>query len=55
MTSSEAAEKIGVCRRTLFRWEKAGLIKIAKRNYINHRVYTKEDVENIKNMYEELK
>lgn len=48
----EAAKLLGISKSTLLRWEKESLIKPAKRNYRNHRVYTKEDIERIRNEME---
>lgn len=45
---NQAARLLGIARRTLIRWEELNRIPPAKRNYLNHRVYTKEDLENIK-------
>ena len=44
----QAAEILGIARRTLIRWEEQNRIPPAKRNYLNHRVYTEKDIENIK-------
>ena len=42
-TTGEFAKKIGVCTRTLGRWEKAGLL-VAHRTPTNRRYYTEEQL-----------
>jgi DNA (cytosine-5)-methyltransferase 1 len=54
-TNGEAAREIGVTKNTLFRWEKNGLIAPAKRDRNNHRVYTREDIEKIKQWKNEIR
>lgn len=44
----EVAELLGVHKNTVIRWEREGLIKPAKRDYRNWRVYTEEDIKEIK-------
>ena len=43
-TTGEFAKKIGVCTRTLVRWENAGLL-VAHRTLKNRRYYTEEDLQ----------
>ena len=43
-----AARKLGISKATLLRWEKRGLILMAKRNYQNYRVYSEEDIKGIR-------
>lgn len=44
----KAAKLLGISRRTLINWEEQKKIPPAKRDYLNYRVYTEEDIENIK-------
>jgi len=47
----QAANLIGISKQTLIRWEKKKKIPLAKRNQLNqHRVYTNEDIEIIKQL-----
>jgi len=42
---------LGIARRTLYNWEKAGKIPKPKRNRLsNYRVYTIRDIEKIKKL-----
>ncbi len=47
MSVTEAAESVGVSRRTLMRWEAAGKVAKAKRDYKGWRVYDHDDVEEL--------
>ncbi len=47
MLIKEAAVRVGVCRRTIKRWEAAGKVAKAKRNYVGWRVYDHDDVEEL--------
>jgi DNA-binding transcriptional MerR regulator len=49
----EAARELGVTRQTLYYWIKKEWIK-PKRDYRNYPVFTKEDVEGIKQWREKL-
>lgn len=44
-TITEAAEMLGVTAKTLWRWEKAGKIKKAVRDWRGWRVYTRDQVD----------
>jgi DNA-binding transcriptional MerR regulator len=45
---AEAAAKVGVHKMTLYRWEKSGKIRPAKRlARTNERIFTDEDIEQI--------
>jgi len=44
MTITEVAKKIGVTTKTIMRWEKAGKIKKAKRDWKGWRFYQKVDL-----------
>ncbi len=47
MLITEAAVRVGVSTRTIKRWEAAGKVVKAKRNYIGWRVYDHGDVEEL--------
>ncbi len=47
MLITEAAVRVGVSTRTIKRWEVAGKVTKAKRNYIGWRVYDHDDVEEL--------
>lgn len=46
------AEHLGVSTKTITRWEKSGKIKRAKRDWKGWRVYSPEDVEEMKSLVE---
>ncbi len=47
--SQEVAGILGVTRRTLYNWEKAGKIPKTKRDKMsNYRIYTEEDIKKLK-------
>lgn len=50
LTISEIAEKVGVSTKTIIRWEKAGKIKKAKRDWKGWRVYLEDDLELIQKL-----
>jgi len=52
MTITEAADTIGVTAKTIMRWEQAGKVKKAKRDWRGWRFYTQEDLNNLKNFKE---
>jgi DNA-binding transcriptional MerR regulator len=54
MTITKLAEKVGVVPKTIVRWEKAGKIKAAKKNWRGWRIYTIEDLREIRRFYESL-
>ena len=54
MTITEVAEIVGISSKTIVRWEKIGKIRKAKRNWRGWRVYTEEDMLNIKNFRESI-
>lgn len=43
-TITEAAERVGVTTRTIKRWEEAGKVEKAKRDWRGWRVYDNEDI-----------
>ena len=52
LTITEVAKDLGVTPRTIMRWEKAGRIKKAKRDWRGWRFYIKEELMEIKEFYE---
>jgi DNA-binding transcriptional MerR regulator len=52
MTITEAADMIGVTPKTIMRWEQAGKVEKAKRDWRGWRFYTKDDLENLRNFKE---
>lgn len=44
----EAAKMLGISKQTLIRWEKEERIPPIKRDYLNYRAYTEQDIENIR-------
>ena len=47
MTISEVARKLGITTKTIIRWEKAGKIRKAKRDWNGWRYYLGWDVDQI--------
>ena len=47
LTITKVAEKVGVTVKTLIRWEKAGRIKKAKRDWKGWRSYSEEELSDI--------
>lgn len=54
LTITEVAEQIGVTAKTLARWEKSGKIRRPKRDWRGWRVYSREDLSEIKKFHEAL-
>jgi len=52
--TQQLAFMLGVCPRTLARYERSGKIKTVPRNYRNHRVYTMEDFREIRKQLNRL-
>jgi len=48
ITITEAARDIGVVPKTIVRWEKAGKVGPAKRDWRGWRVYSKREVEELR-------
>jgi DNA-binding transcriptional MerR regulator len=45
LTAQEVAERLGISKQTLFRYEKKGVFPKARRNMINRwRQYSEEDI-----------
>ena len=49
LSITEVADQLGVTTKTITRWEKAGKVKRAKRDWRGWRVYLPEEVEEMKN------
>ncbi len=52
MSITELAHQLGVTTKTITRWEKAGKIKPAKRDWRGWRVYTPDDLQQMKGFVE---
>lgn len=47
---TEAAKQLGVTTKTITRWEKAGKVKQAKRDWRGWRVYSQEELDDMRSM-----
>ena len=54
LTITRVAEELGVTTKTISRWEKAGKIKHAKRDWRGWRVYSPDDLATMKSLIEAL-
>ena len=54
LTITELAERLGVTTKTITRWEKAGKIKRAKRDWRGWRVYSPDELEEMKSLVESV-
>ena len=52
LSITEVAEQLGVTSKTITRWEKSGKIKKAKRDWKGWRVYSENDVHEMKSLVE---
>ena len=52
LSITELADKLGVTTKTIMRWEKAGKIKRAKRDWRGWRVYSPEELDQMKSFVE---
>jgi DNA-binding transcriptional MerR regulator len=52
LSITDVAERLGVTTKTITRWEKAGKIKRAKRDWRGWRVYEPEEVDLMKSFVE---
>lgn len=55
LTISDLAERLGVCTKTILRWEKQGKIRRAPRDWKGWRVYTETDFQVIAVWVREVK
>ena len=54
MTITDVAERLGVTQKTIARWEKAGKVTQAKRDWRGWRVYDKNDFRKLKDFKETI-
>ena len=54
LTITKVAEQLGVTTKTISRWEKAGKIRQAKRDWRGWRVYSPDDLAAMKSLIETL-
>lgn len=54
MTITQIAQKLGVVPKTIMRWEKAGKIRKAKRDWRGWRVYSRNELEEIESFLKAL-
>jgi len=54
MTITDIAGRIGVTPKTIIRWEKAGKVNRAKRDWRGWRIYEKEDFITLKRFKETI-
>ena len=52
LSITEIAKELGVTTKTITRWEKAGKVKRAKRDWRGWRVYSHEELEEMKGLVE---
>ncbi len=52
LTITEIAKELGVTTKTIMRWEKAGKVKKAKRDWRGWRIYTHDDLQELKSLIE---
>lgn len=52
LSITEIAEQLGVTTKTITRWEKSGKIRRAKRDWRGWRVYSTEDLQEMKSFVE---
>lgn len=52
LSITQLAKELGVTTRTIMRWEKAGKIKPAKRDWRGWRVYSLEEIQTMKSVVE---
>jgi len=48
LTITEVARQLGVTTKTIIRWEKVGRVKRAKRDWKGWRIYSPEELEELK-------
>ena len=52
LTITEAAKKVGVVPKTIVRWEQSGKIDKAKRDWRGWRVYSPDEVDQLRSFIE---
>ena len=50
LSITDIAKELGISPKTIMRWEKAGKIKKAKRDWRGWRVYAPEDLDEMKSL-----
>lgn len=51
--AQEVCEKLNISKKTLFKWEAERLFPAIERDWHNWRVYSEEDIQNIRKVKEE--
>ena len=51
-TITDLAKELGVTTKTIVRWEKAGKVKRAKRDWRGWRIYSKNELDELRNLVE---
>jgi excisionase family DNA binding protein len=54
LSITEVARKLGVSTKTITRWEKAGKIRQAKRDWRGWRAYTVDELEEMKSFVQSV-
>ena len=54
LTITKVADELGVTTKTISRWEKAGKIRPAKRDWRGWRIYSPDDLAAMKSLIETL-
>jgi len=52
LTVTEVAEQLGISVKTIVRWEKAGKIRKARRDWRGWRVYGQEEISDLRHFFE---
>ncbi len=52
LTVTEVAERLGISVKTITRWERAGKIRKARRDWRGWRVYAQQDIEELKGFFQ---
>lgn len=52
LTVTDVAEQLGISVKTIVRWEKAGKIRRARRDWRGWRVYGQQDITELKGFFE---
>jgi len=49
-TMKDVIRMVGVCKNTIINWEKSGRIKVKRDPLFNYRVWSLEEVQQLKNL-----
>ena len=52
LTITEIAQQLGVSTKTILRWEKSGKIRKARRDWRGWRIYAREELNELKGLFE---